>query len=289
MRDHLLVESTFVGVDNAFWVNFPLLNGNSNLAHDHEFAEIVLIGGGRGRHISIFGNDPLSRGDCLILTPGAWHDFKECDDLEVANCCFRPALVMSELGAILNDNAIAGLLDPSNGATPARLHLDPNTIQQGLSHLRALEILQWQPDNAARLEARAHFLMVLGLISRSLSTDERALWSRAPRWPVAVRESILRLEGELARDWSLAELAAAAHLDPAYFVRLFKNSVGEPPLHYLARRRAESAAALLLSTSLPIGEIGARVGWDVPAYFARRFRAHFGVSANEFRRRRNQS
>lgn len=283
----MLVENTFSGADNGLWVNFPVLNGSSNLAHDHEFAEIVLIGGGHGQHVSIFGKDPLSRGDCLILTPGVWHDFEDCEDLQVANCCFRPSLVSNELGAILNDNAIAGLLDPSNGATPSRLRLDSRSTEQGLRYIRVLETLQDQQPSAARLEARAHFLMLLGLISRSLTDEERALWSRAARWPAAVRESILRLESDLARDWSLADLAGAAHLDPAYFVRLFKGSVGEPPLHYLARRRAESAAALLLSTALPIGEIGTRVGWDSPAYFSRRFKAHFGMSANEFRQRRS--
>jgi AraC family L-rhamnose operon transcriptional activator RhaR len=282
-RARLLVENTFLGIETNFWINFPVLNGNSSLEHDHDFAEIVLIGGGQGRHVSIFGEEELSCGDCLILTPGAWHAYRDCTELQVANCCFRPANIVRELGIIMNVDALAGFLYFSSGVSPARLHLDRTTIERAFTHLRSLEALQWQEEKAARLEAGAHFLLLLGLISRSLSEHERQVWSRAARWPVAIRESVVRLEGDLARDWTLGELATAAHLDPAYFVRLFKSAVGEPPLHYLTRRRAELAGALLLSTSLSISEIGMRVGWATPAYFARRFRLHFGMSAREFR------
>ena len=49
-------------------------------------------------------------------------------------------------------------------------------------------------------------------------------------------------------------------------------------MHYLARLRAERAAAMLVSTDLPVAVVGTEVGWPDPAYFSRRFRASFGVS-----------
>ena len=40
----------------------------------------------------------------------------------------------------------------------------------------------------------------------------------------------------------------------------------------------------LLRTNRDIGMIGEQVGWNDPNYFARRFRAHFGVSATKYRK-----
>jgi AraC family L-rhamnose operon transcriptional activator RhaR len=287
-RRHLTSERVFRSVDKAIWVNFPLLNGNLYRAHDHDFAEIVFIRSGSARHVSIYGETRLAHSDCLILTPGVWHCYRACDRLEVANCCFRPALVQRELGAVALDEALAGLLDPSPalGNGPAHLRLESGVLQESLNYLKAIERLQWREESAARIETRGHFLLLLAAIGRSLSTAERTTWQRANRWPHPVSDCVRRLENEMARAWTLSELAEAVHLDASYLVRLFHRHVGAPPLQYLARRRAERAAALLLSTAMPVNEIGAQVGWPSPAHFARRFRAHFGMSAGQFRRQR---
>lgn len=72
-------------------------------------------------------------------------------------------------------------------------------------------------------------------------------------------------------------------LDEAYLVRLFKAAVGIPPMAYLARIRVERAVGLLLHTPAPVSDIGRRVGWSDPNYFARRFRAHTGLSPTAYR------
>jgi AraC family transcriptional regulator, L-rhamnose operon transcriptional activator RhaR len=54
---------------------------------------------------------------------------------------------------------------------------------------------------------------------------------------------------------------------------------------YLARRRVEKAAGLLLHTDQPVTQIGRSVGWPDQNYFARRFKAHFGLSATTYRSR----
>jgi AraC family transcriptional regulator, L-rhamnose operon transcriptional activator RhaR len=54
---------------------------------------------------------------------------------------------------------------------------------------------------------------------------------------------------------------------------------------YLARRRVQMAAALLLHTDQPVTQVGRSVGWPDQNYFARRFKAHFGLSASTYRSR----
>ena len=54
---------------------------------------------------------------------------------------------------------------------------------------------------------------------------------------------------------------------------------------YLARHRVEKAAELLLDTDEPVTQIGRSVGWPDQNYFARRFKAHFGLTATAYRSR----
>jgi AraC family L-rhamnose operon transcriptional activator RhaR len=58
-----------------------------------------------------------------------------------------------------------------------------------------------------------------------------------------------------------------------------------PPMAYLAQLRAEHAAVLLLHSDEPITSIGRRVGWPDQSNFARRFKAHYGLSATAYRKR----
>jgi AraC-like DNA-binding protein len=54
---------------------------------------------------------------------------------------------------------------------------------------------------------------------------------------------------------------------------------------YLAQVRAERAAVLLLHSDAPVTSIGRAVGWPDQNYFARRFKARYGLSAATYRKR----
>ena len=51
----------------------------------------------------------------------------------------------------------------------------------------------------------------------------------------------------------------------------------------LARLRMDRAAEMLVSTSLPVREIAARVGYRQPAQFAKAFRLRHGSAPSQFR------
>jgi transcriptional regulator GlxA family with amidase domain len=65
---------------------------------------------------------------------------------------------------------------------------------------------------------------------------------------------------DLSREISLPELASAARLSPYHFLRVFKQAHSVTPVAFLRRQRLDRAIALLTSTTLPVGEIAARVG-----------------------------
>ncbi|HET7516699.1 MAG TPA: helix-turn-helix transcriptional regulator, partial [Actinomycetes bacterium] len=113
---------------------------------------------------------------------------------------------------------------------------------------------------------------------------DRLVEPTGPTHP-AVVQAMQLLDSQLTHPWTLGELAARLHLSPGYLLRLFKSSTGMPPMAYLARRRVETAAGLLLHTDQSVTQIGRSVGWPDQNYFARRFKAHFGLSATTYRSR----
>lgn len=88
-----------------------------------------------------------------------------------------------------------------------------------------------------------------------------------------------------ARDWKAQDLAAVAGLSRSAFADRFTTIVGATPIAYLARWRLNLAADLLDSRPISIGDVARRVGYGSDAAFSRAFKAQFGSSPAEFRKR----
>ena len=273
--------------------------------HDHDFLEIALVVSGSGTHGSLRGEVPARAGDVYILRPGAWHSYSSSRALRVFNCVFSIETLQRGFAAALHDADLHHLFYGGPLAENRRgllsLHLGAAARGRCVEYLeklapRANTNVKATDENAAHAvamnaEKLGYFLLFLGELARVAAREKQREYSQqeAPRVLAAPHPAVAQarqlLENDLARDWSLRELAAQLHLDRFHLSRLFKSSVGLPPMAYLARLRAERAAQLLLRSDAPISQIGAQVGWRDANLFSRRFSAHFGLSAREYRRK----
>lgn len=124
-----------------------------------------------------------------------------------------------------------------------------------------------------------HLLRHYSNIRRS---DELEL-SRAGLVDRRVRRAVELMHAHLDRELPLEEIAAAAHLSPFHFARLFKKVTGATPHAYLAALRTTRAQTLLAETDLSITEIGARVGYASSSHFSKAFRQATGITPRAFR------
>lgn len=267
------------------------LHEGTHPVHTHSFVEVAVVMGGQGVHYSLAGRQELAVGDVVVLRPGVWHGYENCHRLDLYNCCFSTELLHGELAWTREDPLLGHLLwtGPYSAARRGVLttRLDPVSLDESVVHLDALDRLHLRPVGEHRATIIGRLALFLSCVARTVARDDD-LDSDATeigRTHPAVIEAMRMMEERPAHHWTLAELAAALHLAPGYLVRLFKSATGLPPIAYLARHRLEAAAAQLLYTDHPICRIAEAVGWPDQNYFARRFKAHYGLTASTYRTR----
>jgi AraC family L-rhamnose operon transcriptional activator RhaR len=225
----------------------------------------------------------------VLLRPGVWHAYEDCQRLELYNFCFSSELLHRELAWTREDALLGYLLWNGPYAAPRRgvlaFRLVDAAYDSCYAHLEALNALRYCPLDRYRSDVLGLVCLLLGELGRAAAPPDQPDGSAQGRPHPAVRRAMRLLESDIARPWTLAALAEELHLAPAYLVRLFKDATGLPPKAYLAQVRAERAAVLLLNTDDPVTGIGRAVGWPDQNYFARRFKAHYGLSATTYRKR----
>ena len=82
---------------------------------------------------------------------------------------------------------------------------------------------------------------------------------------------------------SLSDVATAVNMSPNYFSTIFKNQTNFTFSQYLMDTRIEQAKKLLRYTSLRIGEVAYKSGYENVNYFSMIFKKKTGMSPSQFR------
>ncbi len=106
----------------------------------------------------------------------------------------------------------------------------------------------------------------------------------APGGHPAVERALEIMRSRMGVAYSLDDLVAELGLDKSYFIRLFKKTIGVPPMKYATNLKMSAAADLLRTTSAPLAVIAARVGFDDEYHFAKRFKRWSGTAPGTYRR-----
>jgi len=92
-------------------------------------------------------------------------------------------------------------------------------------------------------------------------------------------------DARYAEPLTVQEMADAAGLSRAHFIRAFRRAFGESPHGYLMTRRLERAAMLLRNTDRQVADICLSVGLRSQGSFTTSFTRTFGCSPAAYRAR----
>jgi two-component system, response regulator YesN len=103
---------------------------------------------------------------------------------------------------------------------------------------------------------------------------------------VALRRTVEYVQRSYRGAVTLSGAAAAAGLSPTYLSQVFSSEMGEPFSRFVQRVRVNRARELLVSTSLPLSDIGELCGFTDQSHMTRVFREVTGTTPGAFKRKR---
>jgi AraC-like DNA-binding protein len=252
--------------------------------HAHEFAELVIVTGGRCLHVSGQDSWEMTAGDVFVIA-GPWeHEYRDLEDLRLVNILYQPSQLqmgLMDLPSVAGYHALF-TLEPSRRTrqlTKSRLHLNGKEMAQIGELVDRLELELKTREPGFGFMATVTFMQIIGQLSRwygsSPSPDGRAL--------LRIGEALSHLERNIHRDVNLEKLAGIAQMSQRSFLRVFLSATGTSPLAWVISQRINRACQLLRTTDRRVTEIAFDVGFNDSNYFTRQFRKVTGVSPRNYR------
>ncbi len=254
--------------------------------HAHEFAELVIVTGGKCLHVT--GNDSweLTAGDVFVIAGPREHEYRDLDDLRLVNILYQPnqlKMGLQDLSSVAGYHALF-TLEPARRnrqASKGRLRLNGRELAQVTGLVDRLEGELDAREPGFGFMATACFMQIIGMLSRCYgkthSPDGRAL--------LRIGEALSHLERNIHHEVNLEELASIAHMSTRSFLRVFQSATGSSPLAWVLGQRVHRACHLLRHTDRRITEIAFDVGFNDSNYFTRQFRKSTGFSPRDYRLR----
>lgn len=253
--------------------------------HCHEFAEVVIITGGKGVHITGEDSYELATGDTFVIGGDRPHDYLNMDRLSLINILFDPDGLPLELGDLQSLSGYHALftLEPAwrkRHQFTSRLQLNPAELNETLKYVESLD--QELKNRAAgfRTMATVTMLQLVTFLSRCYSRTRNPESKKLLR----IAEAISHIQRHFATPITLDDLVDISGMSRRNFIRTFEGTMQTSPIKYLIQVRIQEACRLLRTTERSVTDIAFDVGFSDSNYFSRQFRAHLDLSPREYRK-----
>ena len=102
-----------------------------------------------------------------------------------------------------------------------------------------------------------------------------------------IRNAMYFIAENFMENLTLDDVAYYVHLNPSYFSRIFKQTMGITYKEYLTKVRVEESKRLLRYSEIDITDIALSVGFDNQSYFSKVFKKVTGLTPKQFRGQEN--
>lgn len=249
--------------------------------HWQNSMELIFVKKGSG--LVQVGLEPVTAraGDIFVLAPGMLHGLGQLpgETMEYENIIFEVEL----LGGSSDLCYRRYLLPLQSGrlSLPSRLTPGRPCYDGALGCLRQLEDVNRDRVLGYELQVKGLLLSLLSLLvaqSDALPPSENADTRR-------LKTILQYVTTHYAETLSVAEAAGVCQCSPSHFMRWFRQMTGQSFTEYLNACRLNAAAEALRSTDDTVLAVAVRTGFKNLSYFNRAFKARFGLTPREYRKR----
>jgi AraC family transcriptional regulator len=162
-------------------------------------------------------------------------------------------------------------------------------VQDDLINQISLSVLSemMSPTAAGRMLVESSSLLLAARLAQSHLETEligSPIQSRHGLDDGRLRRVLAYIEGHLAGDITVVDLANVACLSIFHFTRAFAATMGVPPHRYVSQRRLENAKAMIATGRASLSEIAHHCQFSSQSSFTRAFRRAMGMTPAEYRR-----
>ncbi|WP_133913766.1 helix-turn-helix domain-containing protein [Streptomyces sp. NBC_00582] len=242
--------------------------------HRIDFHVVMLFDDGPVHHMIDFAEYEATAGELLWIRPGQVHRFSRTSEYRGTVLTMQPGFLprgtVEATGLYRYD--LPPLLRPDAPQLAA--------LRAALTHLRR------EYEDGATLPPALHTAVLRHLLTAfllrlaHLATSSAEAGRRTESTFTLFRDAV---ERDFATQHSVSAYADALGYSRRTLVRAVRAATGETPKGFIDKRVVLEAKRLLAHTDLPIGRVGAAVGFPDPANFSKFFHLHTGVTPAGFR------
>lgn len=246
--------------------------------HELEFMTVT-----EGTAFCLVGTDKikLPKGYGIFINSSILHRFEAEERTVIPNIVFSPTLLAAENSLIyqkyilpvLNSSAAYQIFDPQI-----------NWQNQILQILYQIYALQETSDKNELHTAQLH-LQMWNILFEHLDLSSNTAGTRHLNHQQAQLQTMMQyIHDHYTEELTLEKIASSASISKSSALNIFNSFIHISPVAYLIQYRLTQAARQLHTTEKSVSAIAGETGFSDVGYFCRKFRQHYNMSPNGYRR-----
>ncbi len=251
--------------------------------HWHYELEFVYVAEGTATCLAGTDKIELKEGFGIFINSGILHRFEAQCSTFIPNIVFSPTLLAPEKSLIF-EKYVAPVI---NAAVPYQIFAPHIAWQTDvLKMMQRIFALQETGKNN-ELRTAQYLLQLWDILWNQLDlTFGSANLRRFNHKQARLQTMMQYIHDHYAEEITLEMIADSASISKSGALHIFQSGIQNSPVAYLIQYRLAQAAGQLGTTQKSVSLIAEETGFTSAGYFCRKFRQHYHMSPNAYRRRK---
>lgn len=253
--------------------------------HWHHELEFLFVA--EGTAFCLVGNKKieLHKGCGIFINSGFLHRFEAQCSTFTPNIVFSPTLLASEKSLIYEKYILPVINSSVSYQIFSPYTTWENDVLQLLSQIFALQ--KTEQDN--ELCTIQLLFQLWNILLKNLDLDSDSCGIHRLNHKQARLQAMMQyIHDHYMEEITLEMIAESASISKSGALNIFQSGIHISPVAYLIQYRLAQAAEQLYATQKSVSSIAEETGFTSSGYFCRKFRQHYHMSPNEYRKKKTE-